>query len=127
MIWYVHRSNGPGTPISWAGHYDQPGYADEALDDATDAELQAFLAAAMAVKPVPPTPRVWLERLSPATQAAITSAAAKDTSGALLLWLLKASGNPVIDVTAPETIAGVAALVSIGIITAQDQAALLAP
>lgn len=42
-IWYVHRPNGPGTPISWAGQYQQPGYATEALDDASNAELQAFL------------------------------------------------------------------------------------
>lgn len=77
--------------------------------------------------PVPPTPREWLERLSPATQATITAAAAKDASGALLLWLLKASGNPTIDVTAAETVAGVQALAAMGIITAAEQAALLAP
>jgi hypothetical protein len=76
---------------------------------------------------VPPTPRQWLERLAPATQSAITAAAAKDTTGALLLWLLKAAGNPSIDVTSPETQQGVQALVAAGIITAHDQQTLLAP
>jgi hypothetical protein len=42
-IWYVHRPAGPGTAISWAGQYQQPGYADETLDDQSSAELQAFL------------------------------------------------------------------------------------
>lgn len=43
MIWFIHRNDGPGTSISWAGQYEQPGYADEQLDDATSTELQAFL------------------------------------------------------------------------------------
>jgi len=49
-IWWVHRPNGPGTPIAWAGQYAQPGYADEQLDDTISTELQTFL------NP-PPTPQ----------------------------------------------------------------------
>lgn len=39
-IWFVHRTAGT---ISWAGQYEQSGYADEQLDDANSAELRAFL------------------------------------------------------------------------------------
>src|SRR5438105_11090047 len=53
--------------------------------------------------PFSPTPRQWFERLTPATQGAITKAAASDVTGGLLLWLLKAAGTPAIDVTAAET------------------------
>lgn len=74
---------------------------------------------------VPPTPRQWLERLSPATQAAIASGATANP--AVLLWVLKATGNPSIDVAAAETIAGVGALEAAGIITTEEQMALLAP
>lgn len=42
MIWYVHR--GAGNAIVWAGQYQQAGYATEALDDASNAEIQTFLA-----------------------------------------------------------------------------------
>lgn len=77
--------------------------------------------------PIAPSPRAWLERLDPATQAAISAAAARDETGALLLWLLKAAGNPTIDITAPETIAGVQALAAAGMLTAAQQAVLLAP
>lgn len=42
-VWWVHRPDGPGTSIAWAGTYEQPGYAEEQLDDATSAELQTFL------------------------------------------------------------------------------------
>lgn len=45
-IWWVHRND---TEISWAGQYEQPGYADEQLDDSISTELQAFLSP-------PPTP-----------------------------------------------------------------------
>lgn len=41
MIWHVARTAGT---IVAAFSYPQPGYADETLDDATDAELQTFLA-----------------------------------------------------------------------------------
>jgi hypothetical protein len=72
-----------------------------------------------------PTPREWLERLSDAKQAAI--AAAGVGNGTILLWLLKAAGTPTIDVTSSETVAGVAALVTAGVLTTADQAVLLAP
>jgi hypothetical protein len=77
------------------------------------------------IPPVPPSPRQWLERLSPEKQAAIASGGL--ANAAVLLWLLKASGSSTIDVTLQETIDGVAALVSAGILTADDQAVLLAP
>lgn len=47
MIVYVHRPLGPGTAISYVG-MQQPGYADEALDDQAP-EIQVFL---QAVNPV---------------------------------------------------------------------------
>jgi hypothetical protein len=84
-------------------------------------------AAAVVMPKGPPTPRQWLERLAPATQAAITRAAAADATGAMLLWLMKAAGNPTIDVTSAETQQGVAALLAAGVITAADQTALLTP
>lgn len=123
--WYVHRNGGPGTPISMAGQHEQPGYADEALDDASDREILAYLAVATAIAPIAPSPRAWLERLSPTTETAIFDAARGNT--AILQWLFKAAGNPTIDVTAPETITGVAALVAVGLITTAEQTALLAP
>lgn len=79
-----------------------------------------------AMKPAP-TPRQWLERLSPAAQGGITKAAATDATGALLLWLLKAAGNQTIDVTSAETQQGVQSLVAAGVIHAADAALLLAP
>lgn len=101
-----------------------PGYA--VIDDA-DPRIAAFHTAIAAAQKIKPTPREWLERLSPTTQGAITAAAAKDQTGALLLWLLKAAGNPSIDVTSAETIQGVGVLAAAGIITADEQKALLTP
>lgn len=75
--------------------------------------------------PVPPSPREWLERLSPTKQAAI--AAAGMANAATYLWLMKAMGSASIDVTLPETVARVAAFVTAGVIDAADQAVLLAP
>ncbi len=100
----------------------------------SDAELAAAfpghaaaLAAQQAAMKPPPTPRQWLERLAPATQAAISKAALADPSGQMLLWLLRAAGNPTIDVTAAETQQGVAALAGSGVISAQEAATLLQP
>lgn len=75
--------------------------------------------------PTPPSPRAWLERLSPQKQAAV--AAGGIANAQILLWLLKASGSTTIDVTLQETKDGVAALVAAGVFTADDQALLLAP
>lgn len=102
---------GPGAPGEFAN-----------MVAATTDQLAALAAAA---PKVPPTPRQWLERLAPATENAIFAAAA--TNPAILQWLFKAAGNPSIDVTLAETIAGVAEMVAAGLITAQDQATLLAP
>jgi hypothetical protein len=41
MIWYVHRR--ANDSIASAHAEIQPGYAEEALDDQTSAELQAYL------------------------------------------------------------------------------------
>lgn len=112
--------------------------ADGAMipEDPTNRDWQAYRAW-LAVGNVPdaalasatpyaaPTPRQWLERLAPATQLAITTAAAGNPQ--ILLWVLKASGSPSIDVAAAETIAGVEALVAAGVLTLDDQATLLAP
>lgn len=46
-VWYAHREGGK---IVFAGTYAQEVYAEEALDDATSAELRAFL------NPPPPVP-----------------------------------------------------------------------
>ncbi len=97
---------------------------------ATDAQkqaAQAVVAAFDASKPVaiPPTPRQWLERLSPATQLALETAALSNAQ--VSLWLRKATGNPVIDLTLQETKDGVAAMVAAGLLTAADQVTLLTP
>lgn len=75
--------------------------------------------------PTPPSPREWLERLSSAKQAAIATAGMSNAQ--TYLWLMKAMGSASIDVTLPETIAGVAAFVAAGVLDAADQALLLAP
>lgn len=121
--WWVHRDTGA---IVWAGQYDQPGYADEQLDDATSAELQAFLAAAFQVLAPKPTPLAWLRRLAQATQQAIFTAAAQNP--ALLGLLFEADGaGGGIDVTDPTTQAGVGAMAAAGVITQAEANALLAP
>ena len=47
-IWYVHRNG--GNAIVSANTVMQPGYATEALDDASNAEIQAYLITATAVQ-----------------------------------------------------------------------------
>lgn len=75
--------------------------------------------------PVPPSPREWLERLPADKQAAVAGAVRGNDD--LFWWFMKASGSTTIDVTLPETIAGVSALVAAGVLSAEDQAVLLAP
>lgn len=79
------------------------------------------------VDPKPrPTPREWLERLSPATELALETAAL--ASAQVSLWLRKATGaSNGIDVTLQETKDGVAAMVAAGLLTAADATLLLAP
>lgn len=123
MIWFVHRE---GNVIAWAGQYDQPGYADEQLDDTISAELQTFLTAAFQVPTLKPTPLAWLRRLAQATQQAIFTAAAQNP--ALLGLLFEADGaGGGIDVTDPTTQAGVGAMAAAGVITQAEAAVLLAP
>jgi|SRR5579883_159291 len=112
--------------ISWGA--DGTFHFDPSVSQQTIANVQAVLAAHNPAKQLPPpapTPRQWLERLSPTTQAAIASAGTSNP--VILLWLLKAAGNPSIDVTSAETVQGVGALVAAGIITSADEATLLAP
>lgn len=121
----VDHSDGNGTQI---GAWDQSKLgpvptADQLASVATQAA--ALLAAQVAAAKPKPSPREWLERLSDAKQAAISAAGVGNA--AILLWLLKAAGSPVIDVTAAETIAGVGALVQAGVLTADDQTLLLTP
>jgi hypothetical protein len=120
-VWFVHRRDDGS--ISWAGQYVQPGYADEQLDDATSAELHTFLNPPLV--PPKPTPREWLERLAPATQLALETAALANAQVAL--WLRKATGAGSIDVTLAETQQGVTAMVAAGLLTAAEQTTLLAP
>lgn len=73
-----------------------------------------------------PTPRAWLERLSPTTQLALETAALSNAQVAL--WLRKATGaSDGIDVTLQETKDGVAAMQAAGLISAEEAAVLLAP
>jgi hypothetical protein len=67
-IWWVHRNAGPGTSISWAGQYEQPGYADEQLDDAASTELQAFL------NPAPTQTQILAQKIAAGCQIVSTSA-----------------------------------------------------
>lgn len=87
---------------------------------------QPQAAAAIPIFTPRPTPREWLERLAPDRQQAITDAVFA-AGGAARLWYIKALGTPAIDVTSAETVGGVAAMVAAGIITAAEQATLLAP
>jgi len=119
----VHRSDAGA--ITFAAQYEQADYAQEQLDDATSAELQAFLTAAFKVVTPKPSPREWLERLSADRQEAITDAVFA-AGGAARLWYVKALGSPQIDVTAPETQGGVNAMAAAGIITQDEANTLLA-
>lgn len=69
------------------------------------------------------TPREFMDRLSPATQAAI--AAAATNSGQIMLLLIRLNGGDV-RLDADETKAGVAAMQAAKLITAAEAAALLA-
>jgi len=53
MIWYVARDG--GGDIVYASPTHQPGYNDEALDDASNAEIQAYRAAVTTVTHPPMT------------------------------------------------------------------------
>jgi hypothetical protein len=121
MIWYVTRKQDGALASIHEDH--MAGYNDESLSsDST--EIVVFLAAAQPA-PTQPSPREWLERLSPEKQGAIAAAGAGNST--ILLWLLKAAGSKSIDVTAQETISGVAALVGAGVLTTADQTILLTP
>lgn len=122
MTWFAAR-NLDGSLASINRNH-MAGYNDEELAD-SDPAVVAFLAAAQS-KPSPVDARLWIERLPPAKRQAIWTAALANP--AILGWLFLASGAQAgIDLTNPDTIAGVAALVAAGILTPADQAVLLAP
>lgn len=105
---------------------------DGALMPLTAADIAQRVAddTAWSTSPSPRPPlldaRLWLERLSPAKQLAISAAGISNPQ--INLWLLKAAGAQAgIDVTLQETKDGVAALVSAGVLTTADQAILLSP
>lgn len=126
-VYIMLDAQGVARPGTFAQPQDmtQPVYAGLTLELVAADDPRIILPAP---PPVQPSPRQWLERLAPATQAAITRAAVADATGALLLWLMKAAGNGApIDVAAQETKDGVAALAAAGVITAADAATLLAP
>jgi len=75
--------------------------------------------------PPKPSPLDWFMRLSPATQAALDTAARTDT--AVSLALRYAGGVVAIDVTDPRTIQNVNLLRSKGLLTEGEVATLLAP
>ncbi len=75
--------------------------------------------------PPKPSPLDWFMRLSPATQAALDTAARTDT--AVSLALRYAGGVTAIDVTDPLTIQNVNLLRSKGLLTDEEVSALLAP
>jgi hypothetical protein len=87
--------------------------------------LAAAASAQQAAAKPRPTPREWLERLSPTTQLALETAALSNAQVAL--WLRKATGAGTIDVTLLETQQGVAAMVAAGLLTAAEQTVLLNP
>ncbi len=95
-----------------------------------DARIVAF-AAKQRVASAPPSPRPtplqWLRRLTIDKQQAIFATAA--TNAVVLGWLFEADGaGGGIDVTDPLTAQGVAAIAAaVPVITANDQALLLAP
>jgi len=122
MAFVTLDANGSVTGIFGIAQNDPtpPGYA--VIDDA-DPRIAAFAAAQAALMIPKPTPRQWLERLAPATQLSLETAALANAQVAL--WLRKATGNPSIDVTLQETKDGVAAMVAAGLLTAADQATLL--
>lgn len=121
-VWYVHRQGGT---ISAAFTYEQPGYADEALDDASNAEIITYRASVTAVSPSQPNPYDWLNRLSAAKQSAIwTSATANPV---ILGWLFKAVARTTINLADPVTVGGISFFVAAGILSADDQTLLLTP
>lgn len=122
MIWFVHREGGA---IRAAFQYEQPGYADETLDDASNAEIIAYRTSVTAVSPNQPNPYDWLNRLTAAKQSAIWTSAA--TNPVILGWLFKAVARTTINLADPVTIGGIAFFVSAGILSTDDQVLLLTP
>jgi hypothetical protein len=115
----------PADKATWRIDFD-PSATDQQRQ-AAQAALAAFDPATLtAPVPVRPTPRQWLERLSPQTQLGLETAALSNAT--VSLWLRKATGaSDGIDVTLQETKDGVAAMVTAGLLTTDEQATLLAP
>lgn len=123
MAWLLLDATGaPAGYFSNPQNMNQPAYAGMSLIEVDDSDPR--LVPAPPPKPLP-TPRAWLERLSPATELTLETAALANP--VISLWLRKATGADFIDVTLPETQQGVAAMVALGLLTEADQAALLTP
>lgn len=79
-------------------------------------------------EPLPPDRRItvlaFMDRLTRQKQGAVVGAAL--ASPAVMLWLLRLAGASFVDLDAPETAEGVAALLGAGVITADDAVALVA-
>ena len=76
--------------------------------------------------PPPPTtidPLAFINRLTPAEQAAITTAGQSNVQ--VQLWLMKLASAQQVNVTDPLTIGGVNAMVAAGLLTAQRAAQIL--
>jgi hypothetical protein len=95
--------------------------------DTTAAAVIARLAAAQPVAaliPVQLTPLQFVALFTPAEQQAIAQAAL--ANAAVFLWFSKAMGATYIVLSDPQTVAGLAALVAAGLLTAARQAQVLA-
>lgn len=88
-IWYVTREGrNPGTVITSASQRHQPGYNDEALDDETNPELQAYLAAAAVIPIV--SVKMWQAKAALALvgklEAANAAVAAANNPALSIAW-----------------------------------------
>lgn len=84
--------------------------------------------AAPVVVPAPVTrmsPLVFIARFNATEQAAIATAA--QTNASIMLWLIRCAGATYVDVADAETVSGVSALSSAGLIAAARVPTILAP
>jgi hypothetical protein len=88
----------------------------------------AFHAPAPPAPPAPITtmsPLEFMARFTANEQTAIATAAQANAS--VLLWMLKLSGATFVDLADPQTKAGIDALVTAGLLTAERETAILTP
>lgn len=115
-IWFIHRrddgtiaSAHEGNIVDGQAVSPMPDYCSEALDDATDAEIQAFFAAADAAPRII-TPREFRLRFTDAEQDAIDAAAMTDKD--VFKWRMRAAEAQQINLDLDETKLGLQFLVS---------------